>query len=122
MSKIIAIFSDMKGLQDAQDALQENGLGDEVLHVIDQGAGTDAGSTPVMAGSQNQDPMTTTERPGAPKPRSGLVERLGLPDGQARFVEDAIGDGGRALLVNADGAGRVEETLRPHAQRVVPFD
>ena len=115
MPTIIAIFDDMKGLQDAQDELQRHGFGDAVRRVVDQGADDAEGSAPIVAGSQKQGAVTgyANTTPG------GFLDGMDLPDGEAEFVQDAIADGARVLVLDPDEPDRAADLLRPHAQRVV---
>ena len=116
MPTIIAIFSDMKSLQDAQDALRSNGYDDAVLHVVDQSGGGAEGAAPVVAGPQQQGTIMSRATPD----RVGFLDGLDLPDGEAEFVRDAVEDGARLIVLDADDAPGVNEVLRPHAQRIVP--
>jgi hypothetical protein len=124
MPHVIAIFDDDLTLQTAEKNLELAGLNEDVVRVIDSSTRWTERGTPILPAAGVLQGGTILEPRGMliPGLSAASLDRFGVNDEEAEFLNNALQDGGALLILEAEEGqlAATEQILREsNAQKVI---
>lgn len=120
MATVVGLFDDLDGLYKAVDALEKEGLGDDITEVYDGSKGGDTdqevGDEDLLGGEQAIGAGAVASQGGAAQPLAvnlqGALSRLDSLGEEGDFFRNSAQHDGKLVILETDAVDKAVEILR----------